>query len=91
MRSKRPLLTEQTALVWDAPGLVAGVDEAGRGPLAGPVVAGLAQGAVASSESRVLGTGDGMALSPVAYFAQFALDCPAVAMTVIAGIGVRRR
>jgi len=25
--------------VWDAPGLVAGVDEAGRGPLAGPVVA----------------------------------------------------
>lgn len=27
------------ALAWDAPGLVAGVDEAGRGPLAGPVVA----------------------------------------------------
>ena len=24
---------------WHAPGLVAGVDEAGRGPLAGPVVA----------------------------------------------------
>ena len=24
---------------WDVPGLVAGVDEAGRGPLAGPVVA----------------------------------------------------
>ena len=33
------MLTEQTALVWDAPGLIAGVDEAGRGPLAGPVVA----------------------------------------------------
>ncbi len=30
---------EQAALVWDAPGLMAGVDEAGRGPLAGPVVA----------------------------------------------------
>ena len=29
----------QLGLVWDAPGLVAGVDEAGRGPLAGPVVA----------------------------------------------------
>lgn len=29
----------QVALVWDAPGLMAGVDEAGRGPLAGPVVA----------------------------------------------------
>ncbi|MDH5709298.1 MAG: ribonuclease HII, partial [Hylemonella sp.] len=27
------------ALMWDAPGLLAGVDEAGRGPLAGPVVA----------------------------------------------------
>jgi len=26
-------------LSWDAPGLIAGVDEAGRGPLAGPVVA----------------------------------------------------
>jgi ribonuclease HII len=26
-------------LPWDVPGLVAGVDEAGRGPLAGPVVA----------------------------------------------------
>lgn len=30
---------EQTPLAWDAPGLLAGVDEAGRGPLAGPVVA----------------------------------------------------
>ncbi len=30
---------EQAPLDWDAPGLVAGVDEAGRGPLAGPVVA----------------------------------------------------
>lgn len=30
---------EQLGLAWDVPGLVAGVDEAGRGPLAGPVVA----------------------------------------------------
>jgi ribonuclease HII len=30
---------EQLGLHWDVPGLVAGVDEAGRGPLAGPVVA----------------------------------------------------
>lgn len=30
---------EQIAFSFDAPGLVAGVDEAGRGPLAGPVVA----------------------------------------------------
>ena len=35
----KPLVTEQTAFVWDLPGLMAGVDEAGRGPLAGPVVA----------------------------------------------------
>ena len=39
MRSKKFLQAEQAALVWDMPGLVAGVDEAGRGPLAGPVVA----------------------------------------------------
>ena len=30
---------QQAALRWNIPGLVAGVDEAGRGPLAGPVVA----------------------------------------------------
>lgn len=35
-----PATTQQAALMWDIPGLlVAGVDEAGRGPLAGPVVA----------------------------------------------------
>ena len=39
MRSKKFLKAEQATLVWDAPGLIAGVDEAGRGPLAGPVVA----------------------------------------------------
>ncbi len=40
MRSKKSLAApEQAVLAWDAPGLVAGVDEAGRGPLAGPVVA----------------------------------------------------
>ena len=39
MRSARSLPPEQHRLRWHAPGLVAGVDEAGRGPLAGPVVA----------------------------------------------------
>lgn len=39
MRSKNFLQAEQTHLSWDVPGLMAGVDEAGRGPLAGPVVA----------------------------------------------------
>ncbi len=39
MRSRKFLKAEQTALSWDVPGLMAGVDEAGRGPLMGPVVA----------------------------------------------------
>ncbi len=40
MRSRKSLaLPEQCALPWHPPGLLAGVDEAGRGPLAGPVVA----------------------------------------------------
>ena len=39
MRSRKFLKAEQVPFSWDPPGLVAGVDEAGRGPLAGPVVA----------------------------------------------------
>ena len=39
MRSQKFLKAEQAALYWDVPGLTAGVDEAGRGPLMGPVVA----------------------------------------------------
>jgi ribonuclease HII len=39
MRSKRSSLPRQLALGFETLGLVAGVDEAGRGPLAGPVVA----------------------------------------------------
>ena len=35
----RPARYEQLGLGFDTPGLMAGVDEAGRGPLAGPVVA----------------------------------------------------
>ena len=39
MRSKSSSRAEQLGLHFEAPGLLAGVDEAGRGPLAGPVVA----------------------------------------------------
>jgi ribonuclease HII len=39
MRSTKSSVLKQVALSWDVAGLVAGVDEAGRGPLAGPVVA----------------------------------------------------
>jgi ribonuclease HII len=51
----------QTSLVWDVSGLVAGVDEAGRGPLAGPVVA----AAVILDERRpIQGLADSKKLSP---------------------------
>jgi len=39
MPSRRSWIADQLTLGFGAPGLVAGVDEAGRGPLAGPVVA----------------------------------------------------
>jgi ribonuclease HII len=39
MPSRKSFRPEQLGLVWNGPGLIAGVDEAGRGPLAGPVVA----------------------------------------------------
>jgi ribonuclease HII len=39
MPSRRSFRLDQLGPGWDRPGLVAGVDEAGRGPLAGPVFA----------------------------------------------------
>ena len=39
MQSRKYFQTDQIAFDWDKAGLIAGVDEAGRGPLAGPVVA----------------------------------------------------
>lgn len=40
-KNRKPvnMTPRQAKLIWDVPGLIAGVDEAGRGPLAGPVVA----------------------------------------------------
>jgi len=61
MRSRRFLTPEQLGLAWRGPGLLAGVDEAGRGPLAGPVVA----AAVMLDElHRVKGLADSKTLSP---------------------------
>jgi ribonuclease HII len=63
MRSKKFLKAEQATLVWDIPGLMAGVDEAGRGPLAGPVVA----AAVILDELRPIhGLADSKVLTPAA-------------------------
>jgi ribonuclease HII len=62
MRSKKSFTApEQAVLAWDVPGLLAGVDEAGRGPLAGPVVA----AAVILDELRpIQGLADSKVLSP---------------------------
>ena len=62
MRSRKFLKAEQARLVWDAPGLLAGVDEAGRGPLAGPVVA----AAVILDDTRpIRGLADSKTLTPL--------------------------
>ena len=61
MRSKRFLRAEQGALNWDTPGLLAGVDEAGRGPLAGPVVA---AAVILNPAKRIRGLADSKVLSP---------------------------
>ena len=61
MRSRNLFRLEQLGLGWDQPGLVAGVDEAGRGPLAGPVVA----AAVILDELQpIRGLADSKVLSP---------------------------
>lgn len=61
MRSRKSSVPEQLGLPWAAPGLLAGVDEAGRGPLAGPVVA----AAVILDELQpIRGLADSKTLSP---------------------------
>jgi len=55
------LQAEQTRLVWDIPGLMAGVDEAGRGPLAGPVVA---AAVILDARAPIRGLADSKLLSP---------------------------
>ena len=61
MRSKKSSRPEQLGLVWDMPGLVAGVDEAGRGPLAGPVVA---AAVILDDLKRIRGLNDSKLLTP---------------------------
>ncbi len=60
MPSRKSFKLEQLGFGWDEPGLLAGVDEAGRGPLAGPVVA----AAVILDELKpIRGLGDSKVLS----------------------------
>jgi ribonuclease HII len=61
MRSRRFSSLERLGVAWRGPGLLAGVDEAGRGPLAGPVVA----AAVMLDELKpIKGLADSKVLSP---------------------------
>lgn len=59
--SARPARFEQLGLHFVAPGLVAGVDEAGRGPLAGPVVA---AAVILDDLQPIKGLADSKVLSP---------------------------
>jgi ribonuclease HII len=52
----------QARLDWDPVGLVAGVDEAGRGPLAGPVVA---AAVILDDTRRIRGLADSKVLTPL--------------------------
>jgi ribonuclease HII len=61
MRSKKSSPPKQLGLSFDVPGLVAGVDEAGRGPLAGPVVA---AAVILDDMKRIRGLNDSKLLSP---------------------------
>jgi ribonuclease HII len=62
MRSSKFLKAEQASLYWDPVGLMAGVDEAGRGPLAGPVVA---AAVILDDTKRIRGLADSKVLSPL--------------------------
>lgn len=60
MPSKRLSKGEQARLAWEPTGLTAGVDEAGRGPLAGPVVA---AAVILDDTKRIRGLADSKQLS----------------------------
>jgi ribonuclease HII len=62
MRSKKSSKGEQARLDWDPAGLMAGVDEAGRGPLAGPVVA---AAVILDDARRIRGLADSKVLTPL--------------------------
>jgi ribonuclease HII len=60
-KSSRAFRLERLGPGWDKPGLLAGVDEAGRGPLAGPVVA---AAVILDPRRPIEGLADSKLLSP---------------------------
>ena len=62
MPSRKSSTPEQLGLDWSVPGLVAGVDEAGRGPLAGSVVA---AAVILDDLSPIRGLADSKVLTPL--------------------------
>ncbi len=62
MPSKKLSRPEQKTLAWEPVGLMAGVDEAGRGPLAGPVVA---AAVILDDSKRIRGLADSKVLTPL--------------------------
>jgi len=62
MPLKKSLALDQESFDWDIPGLVAGVDEAGRGPLAGPV---FAAAVILDDLSPIQGLADSKKLSSI--------------------------
>ena len=63
MPSRRSSKPEQLGLSFPVEGLIAGVDEAGRGPLAGPVVA---AAVILDDTKRIRGLNDSKQLTPLA-------------------------
>ena len=64
IRTKSAVKARQVPLLFPEPvGLMAGVDEAGRGPLAGPVVA---AAVILDDKKRILGLADSKVLTPLA-------------------------
>jgi ribonuclease HII len=61
MPSRKSFRLESLGPEWERPGLVAGVDEAGRGPLAGPVVA---AAVILDDLAPIKGLADSKVLSP---------------------------
>jgi len=90
-KRQRRMLREEERYWADGAALIAGVDEAGRGPLAGPVVA---AAAVLLPGSRLLGVDDSKRLSPEKrerLFPMILSKCRAVGVGVVGRAEIDRR